>query len=152
MIMTNDDKRKRDLALLHIAPKELGLTDQVRKDIIQRISNGRTRSCAQLTSKERFACLQEFKRLGWQGKVCGNKVKPKQNHQSKQAYYLIKLWEDAVKIGKAHNAGIEGLQSFVCSVNRLKICILPSARLEPFNSAELSVAISAVRRMVDRGK
>jgi phage gp16-like protein len=152
--MPEDNKavRRCELAKLHIAPKELGMDDDVRKELIGRISKGRTRSCADLTAKERQSLLAEFIRLGWQSKVRGVSAPPAPipQQRTKQAEYLRRLWKDAVKAGKAHHAEMKALQAFVCSVNRLALCVMPNAGLTPFSPAEISRAIEAVKSMIQR--
>lgn len=54
---------KADLAKIHIAKKELGLTDEVYRDILK--ARFRKDSSAKLTPSQAFALIRHFERLGW---------------------------------------------------------------------------------------
>lgn len=60
--------RKKDLAKIHMAKKDLAMTDDSYRALIKRITKGRTNSSAELTTTERVVLLAEFKRLGWHPK------------------------------------------------------------------------------------
>lgn len=57
---------RADLAKIHIAKKELGLTDQVYRDIL--MEQFRRDTAARLTPGQAFKLLQHFQRLGWKPK------------------------------------------------------------------------------------
>lgn len=54
------DKRKSDLGAIHAAAKQQGIDEDTRRDMIGRISNGRTRTSADLTAPERSQLLKEI--------------------------------------------------------------------------------------------
>ena len=54
----NTDKRRRDLAAIHAAAAKAGIDEETRRDMIARISGGRTRSSADLGADERHALLK----------------------------------------------------------------------------------------------
>lgn len=144
-------RRKRDLAKLHIAQKELAITDDDCKKLIGRVSRGRSTSRKDLCARERAALLAEFIRLGWRPKNGGDPVQqPVKPKTSKQARYLEHLWREAAKLGAAHCAGMQGLQRMVCAVNHLSMQVMPTAGLAPFSAAELSATIEAVKSMIKR--
>jgi hypothetical protein len=59
-IATREAARKKDLAAIHAQAKKAGLDEDTRRLLIERISQGRTRSSADLTAAERAAVLREL--------------------------------------------------------------------------------------------
>ena len=57
---------RADLAKIHIAKKELGLTEEAYRDIL--MVQFRRDSAARLTTGQAFKLLQHFQRLGWKPK------------------------------------------------------------------------------------
>jgi phage gp16-like protein len=57
-----DPYRAREIAALHAMAKELALTEDSRRDIMERVTG--KRSAGDLTPRERQAVLDEFRRLG----------------------------------------------------------------------------------------
>ncbi|MFN3582592.1 regulatory protein GemA [Phenylobacterium sp.] len=55
--------RRAMLAKVHLAAKELGLADDARRDVLERIAGAR--SSADCTDDQLDAVLREFRRLGW---------------------------------------------------------------------------------------
>ena len=51
------------LAKIHIAKKELGYSDDLYRDVLERITGHR--SSAKMTDRQHIAVIKEFKRLGW---------------------------------------------------------------------------------------
>ena len=60
---TFKDSRARELALIHIAKKELGLDDDTYRDCLE--AQGGVRSAADLTALGRAKVLRHFERCGW---------------------------------------------------------------------------------------
>jgi len=58
--------RRAMLAKVHLAAKELGLDEDARRDVIQRMTGHR--SSAELNEAQLGAVIGEFKRLGWTAK------------------------------------------------------------------------------------
>lgn len=65
--VSND--RRAMLAKVHMAAKELGLDEDARRDVLERVT-GR-RSSADCTDDQLDAVVGEFKRLGWKPKPAG---------------------------------------------------------------------------------
>lgn len=59
---------KADLAKIHIAKKELGLTDEVYRDILKARFGKSKDSAAKLTPGQAFSLLNHFQKLGWKPK------------------------------------------------------------------------------------
>jgi phage gp16-like protein len=68
----SESVRKRDLAKIHIAKKELGLDDETYRDILEQIAG--VRSSALLDEDSRILVIKRFKELGFKPAVkkeCG---------------------------------------------------------------------------------
>ncbi|SDH75097.1 regulatory protein GemA [Roseospirillum parvum] len=63
--------RKAALACLHLGAKELGLSDEARRDLLERITG--QRSAKGLTSAQVGAVLDEYRRLGWRPRGGGGR-------------------------------------------------------------------------------
>lgn len=63
-----DPLRRRELAQIHIAKKDLGLSDDDYRMIIRRLTKEQHDSAAALTGFQRRLLLTEFRRLGWKSK------------------------------------------------------------------------------------
>ena len=59
------------LAKIHIAKKELGYSDDLYRDVLERITG--QRSSAKMTDRQHIAVINEFKRLGWKPIAGGKK-------------------------------------------------------------------------------
>jgi phage gp16-like protein len=57
--------RNNQLAMIHIAKKELGLDDDTYRGVLRLISNGRTDSSRELDYGERKKLLEHFEGRGW---------------------------------------------------------------------------------------
>lgn len=73
--------RNPELAKIHIAKKDLGLSDEEYRDVISSVAPGKT-SSAKLNTKERLALLERFGELGFKGKS-----KPKRRSRKQTPSY-----------------------------------------------------------------
>lgn len=69
----SDNRRRADLAKIHIAKKQLQLDEEIYRDLVWRVSadfrpTDPVDSAANMTSAERKALLQELGRLGYQAR------------------------------------------------------------------------------------
>lgn len=71
-----DTTRRADLAKIHLAKKELCMSDEDYAAVISRVSKGRTQSAGELDMFERGKVLAHFKRCGWQPKVARKPNQP----------------------------------------------------------------------------
>jgi phage gp16-like protein len=62
------DKRRADLAKIHLAKKDLCMSDDDYAAVMLCVSNGRTSSAGELDVRERGQVLEHFKRCGWKPK------------------------------------------------------------------------------------
>ena len=71
------DVRTRDLAMIHIAKKDLGLDDDTYRDMLWTVA--RVRSSGELDHAGRDSVLKHLKSRGWQPKRGGVKIEPPKN-------------------------------------------------------------------------
>lgn len=71
-----DTTRRADLAKIHLAKKELCMSDEDYAAVISRVSKGRTQSAGELDVRERGMVLAHFKRCGWQPKHARKPAQP----------------------------------------------------------------------------
>ena len=102
---------RSDLAKIHIAKKELGLTDEVYRDIMR--SRFGKESAAKLTVGQASQLINHFRSLGWkpkyQQKLPGVYSKPTDGQEGK----IIALWLELAKAGVVRNKSDRALQAFV---------------------------------------
>lgn len=94
------------LAQIHIAKKELGLDDELYRDVLERVAG--TRSSAGLSDDARKEILSEFRRMGWNnGK---DDFKP-----SSKAYVrkIYAIWGELKKTGIWREKSRESLRRFI---------------------------------------
>lgn len=88
------EERNRELGLIHVAKKKIGMADDAYRAVIRTISNQRTDSSGDLTGPERKALLKHLK-------TCGFKV------EKKLAFPRTPLWMKAyAEWQKLADAGI----------------------------------------------
>jgi len=59
------DLRAKEITLIHVAKAQLRLDEDTYRAQLERISQGRTRSAADLTAQERDSLLAEYRLAGW---------------------------------------------------------------------------------------
>jgi phage gp16-like protein len=108
---------RTDLAKIHIAKKELGLTEEVYRDILR--VQFRKDSAAKLTPGQAWALIKHFQRLGWmqqsQGRLPGMEIPP--DGQSKK---IQALWITLHQAGVIRDGSDKALMSFCKRVTRTK--------------------------------
>jgi Bacteriophage Mu, GemA protein len=108
------DLRTRELALIHLGRKELGLDDGAYRGLIGRISRGRTDSSAQLTEAERRDVIEHMRDSGFKPKPKEPAAKPARGDDPRlQAAKLRALWRSLHDLGVARVAGDDALAAFV---------------------------------------
>ena len=133
---------RADLAKIHIAKKELGMTDEEYCDILRERFG--KESAKDLTGGQTFRLLSYFRQKGW---------KPKWRHgilpgatipADGQSRKILALWITLAKAGVIRNQSTHALLSFVkrmTSVDNLEWC----------TAAQKSAVIEALRAMAERG-
>lgn len=101
---------RADLAKIHIAKKELGLTDEAYRGILR--VQFKKDSAAKLTPSQAFALIRHMQGLGWkpqrQAKLPGLSVPD--DGQSKK---ILALWITLHRAGKVRNGSDQALMAFV---------------------------------------
>lgn len=130
----HEEDRRKDLALIHLAVKDLGMDRSSYEALMFRVSG--TKSAAAMMAKERAMLIEELRRLGWRP----NKSKPNEKtfQGGTQVDFLKYLWDQLVKSGKAKVAGEAGLNRFIMA--RFKV-----QRVEWLNTSQLRQAIEALK-------
>jgi len=86
--MTRASPGKLMLAKIHVAKKELALTDDSYRDLLRRVTE--MDSAKEMSAKQREAVLAEFRRLGWQDKA----PKRRPISASAQIRMIYAVWKD----------------------------------------------------------
>ena len=133
---------RSDLAKIHIAKKELGLTDEAYRDIM-RERFGKD-SAAKLTGSQAFHLINHFKSLGWrpkyQHKLPGVYSKPTDAQDRK----IIAMWMSLHKAGIIKNRSDRALQAFVKRMTK-------KDNLRWCTTADKNIIIEALKQWEDRG-
>lgn len=58
--------RLRDLGLIHMGQRQLGLDEKTYRDLVQAASSGKSRTCALLAAPERARLIAQMKALGFE--------------------------------------------------------------------------------------
>jgi hypothetical protein len=103
------DHRRRELAKIHIAKKDLGMEDDAYRGVIKAISNGATDSAGDLDFAGRKKLLEHLK-------SCGFKVKPrdaKRQFPDTPSWNKVwSLWQTLADQGKVHDRSAGALLAF----------------------------------------
>jgi phage gp16-like protein len=95
------------LAKVHLAAKELGLDEESRRDILERLTG--QRSAAGLNDRQLDQVLNEFKRLGWKPKTSGAGPKAADSPMARKARAMwLSLWN----LGVVRNGTEKALEAF----------------------------------------
>ncbi len=93
--MADDAVRRAMLAKVHLAKKQLALTDDSYRDVLRRVT-GRG-SASELTASQLDQVLADFRRLGWSPKP----GKPAPGRSSKpQVRMIFGVWNDLCALGE----------------------------------------------------
>ena len=97
---------KQQLAMVHIAKKQLALTDEdYRAILVRQTGKDSSRDC---TTEDLDRVLREFKRLGWTPKAKSSAISDRPYVRK-----IYALWNEAGRVGAVENASKEALRAFV---------------------------------------
>jgi len=105
-----DIDRRNMLAKVHIAKKDLALDDATYRDIIDRVSGGRTDSAGKLAFAQLNDLLTEFKRLGWKPKAAALGRGAAKDPQSRM---IRGLWIELADAGVVRDRRESALRAYV---------------------------------------
>jgi len=113
-----DNVRTYQLKLVHMAKRDLVLSDEDYRALVRRISGGRTDSSGQMTDPERRRLLHHFRlKCAWEPKAKDRKTySPKSTHkaphQKTQADKIRAMWISLHKAGVVRNRSEAALGKF----------------------------------------
>lgn len=128
------DTRTRELAAIHVAKKDLGLSDDEYRDILFVVA--RVRSASDLDAAGRARVLDHFRSRGALG---GRQVK--RNDSDPMVRKLWALWGELVDAGKANNPN--GLNAWVQRQTGV-------SRPQWLNGRQMEKCIEALKKWLDR--
>jgi phage gp16-like protein len=106
------DRRRSELAKIHLAKKRLGLDDETYRAIIERVCGGKT-SAGELDEGERGKLLDEFKRFGFiEGGSYTTSIADFDDREP-QARLIRCLWADLKAIGALRDSSEQALADFI---------------------------------------
>lgn len=109
---------KADLAKIHIAKKELGLTEEVYRDILQQ--QFRRESAAQLTPGQAGKLIAHFRRMGWKPKI-QRQLPGSTVPADGQSRKILALWITLYKKGIVRDGSDKALMNFVRRVTATSV-------------------------------
>ena len=99
--------RNRDLAMIHIAAQQLGMSDDTYRDMLWSI--GRVRSAKDLDLPGRDAVLAHLRACGWHD----SRRRPSPYKKGSQAALIRHLWTQLARAGAVQDASDRALRAFV---------------------------------------
>lgn len=140
------DIRKSLIAKIHVAKKQLALTDESYRDVLRRITG--KDSSGSMTHQELDNVVKEFKRLGFDGTYKPKRAGERKLAGSPQAKKIRALWITLHQLGAVHNPSEEALSAYV-----KRICKVDD--LHWINSKDANLVINTMRswqRRVEMGE
>ena len=112
MSTSAQQRRKNDLAMIHIAKSALGLDRETYELTLSNLCNGKT-SSADLDWRERQKVLQHFKTKGWTNKPARKARTTTTMEQDSDEVALIRaLWLNLHKLGAVKNSSEQAIAAF----------------------------------------
>lgn len=104
MIAVRKDPRRADLAKIHLAKKELGMSDEDYRAMLW--TQGRVHSSADLDHAGRQRVLAHLKACGWPRRLAGPRFTPQQ-------WRIKQLWRELGEAGALQDSSDKALLAFV---------------------------------------
>jgi len=99
--------RNRDLAMIHIAAQQLGMSDETYRDMLWSV--GRVRSAKDLDLPGRDAVLAHLRACGWKDA----RRRPSPYKKGSQAALIRHLWTELARAGAVQDVSDRALRAFV---------------------------------------
>jgi len=134
-----DKYRGAELAKIHIAKKDLNLSDEIYRDILYQAAG--VASAADLDQRGRVAVLDRFRELGW-----GNSGKPKNTRalaDDPQSKKIRALWIELHAAGKVRDSSEKALASYVKRMTGV-------AALQWLNGKQARTVIETLKKWLER--
>ncbi len=134
---------QKSLAKIHIAKKELHLSDDVYRAILQ--EQFRKDSAKSLTQYQAERLINHFKRLGWKpfGKAKKSNKRTYSKPQDAQERKIVALWLTLHEAGVIRNKSDSALQKFVKRMTKID-------KLSWCDSSQKHIIIEALKGMAQR--
>jgi phage gp16-like protein len=136
------DRRRAELAKIHVARKRLGLDEPTYRAIIARLCGGKL-SAADLNQGERSALLDYFKSSGFLEGGSYTKKLSDFDDREPQAKLIRALWADLEAFGVLHDASEKALMKFVRRVGKVD-------RIEWLTPVQANACIEGLKAMKSR--
>jgi phage gp16-like protein len=130
------DPRRMALAKIHIAKKDLAMTDDSYQALLQRLTGKESAQALSLPDLERV--LAEFKRFGWQPKPSKKKAQAAEAWRMPRIRLLKRLWLWLHQHNQVRDASDNALLSF-CQQH------MQAAQLNWAESHELNKCVEALK-------
>jgi phage gp16-like protein len=138
--------RKRDLQMIHIARKDIAMTDDSYRSMLKRLTGLTT--AADMVAHQRRKVIAEFCSFGWNPKGhrarvdAAGKAVPDSTPSGQQSKILA-LWEELADAGAVKDRSSHALSAYC-----LRMTLV--ARLEWLDSAQASRVIEALKQWIKR--
>ncbi|PZQ46326.1 MAG: regulatory protein GemA [Micavibrio aeruginosavorus] len=140
-IMTKFSKRNGLIAKIHVAKKELCLTDDCYRDFLRGITG--KESCTQMSEEQLDAVVSGFKRLGFADKKTPKRAGNRKLASQPQAKMIRGLWITLHQMGEVDDPSEAALAKFV--EKRTKV-----SDLHWITPADADIVIKALKGWVQR--
>lgn len=139
-----EDRRKTDLAAIHIAKVELGLDEDNYRFILDSICG--VDSAGKLDYMGRQKLLMYFRSLGWKPGKPGEKKPPAGRRKAQgQEAKIWALWFELYRLGGTKSKTIHALNAFCKRMTEVE-------RVEWLTAAQANVVIEALKQWLGRLK
>jgi len=136
-----DTLRRNELAMIHIAKKDLGLDDETYKALLFTVA--RVHSSKDLDFHGRKRVLQHFKSRGWKNKPATKAKTTRPLASDQQSKMIRALWLDLHKLGAVADPSEAALASYVKRITSVDA-------LQWLTSAQASRVIETLKKWQDR--
>ena len=149
-----DAARRAELAVIHIAKKELGLDDDTYRGVLHQLTRGRVDSAGVMTPRERHALIEHFKTHGWSGAQSSTLrprlavERPFKKAKRPQARLVWALWGELKRRGALENPSREACRAFCAKTAGIEVATDPDL----MTAAQLDPVINALKAWVAREK
>jgi phage gp16-like protein len=136
------DQRRRDLAKIHIAAKELHLTEDAYRTLLDSVAG--VRSAAELDAAGRQEVLACLRRLGWEPRGSSQPQRAR-GPAGPQAAKIAALWGALHRAGKVRHGDARAMRRFVVRMTGVEA-------LEWLTARQANLVIEALKAWLARGK
>jgi len=139
-----DKYRREELAKIHIAKKDLNLSDEIYRDILYQA--GGVESSADLDYRGRTAVLDRFRELGWQTQSKSGSKAPRKTRalaDDPQSKKIRALWLELHAAGKVRDSSEKALASYVKRMTRV-------AALQWLDNKQAQTVIESLKKWLER--